>query len=405
MSRPYRMKPFISEEPAEPPDNPIYLPDFRFHLDPLIGEENSWNDSPRFSPFSSVLRKQPKSLRYYAESADARSRVSTGLPHLDAILGGGLRTADLHVICGAPSSFKTSVATQIAIHLSLQGHPSTLLLADDSPFSLGRQLLSLAGPEDAKHPVILDSEATVEEAINELRQRSEYSLLTPVLVVDSAQRALPDRRSFKDERERVNRTLDLLRLERAKAPLIILLVSKANRESYSSRSPDVSPLAVGAESSYLESDADVQLTLTSIPTEHARLRVAKHRGWPPGQTVLLELDRTAQRLTALSPEEERAREFHWSEEKDRRKRSKKAESAEKKAKEAKERSKRDKETIRSILQVGAELSKSALEGQAKLSRARVERAVRSLEEEGAAKHRRKAGAHLYHLISSDTSAN
>ena len=64
-------------------------------------------------------------------SDDARSSVpeflETGVPNLDRIVGGGLRSRSLAMVLGAPGAGKTMLAQQIAFHVAHQ-HKSVLYL-------------------------------------------------------------------------------------------------------------------------------------------------------------------------------------------------------------------------------------------------------------------------------------
>ncbi len=60
---------------------------------------------------------------------ESDARLSTGLPGLDAVLGGGLNRPTLVAIVGAPGAGKTILASQIIFHAARQGLQTLVLTA------------------------------------------------------------------------------------------------------------------------------------------------------------------------------------------------------------------------------------------------------------------------------------
>ena len=67
-------------------------------------------DGPRYHPGQSIIRR----TTFYRDLGDPTlRRLSTGIPQLDIILGGGLPVGSLIVVAGAPGTGKTILAEQI----------------------------------------------------------------------------------------------------------------------------------------------------------------------------------------------------------------------------------------------------------------------------------------------------
>src|SRR5436305_980846 len=64
---------------------------------------------------------------------DAPAIRSTGVPGLDAVLGGGLRRGALSLIVGPPGSGKTTLAAQIAFAAAKIGRRALILTALSEP--------------------------------------------------------------------------------------------------------------------------------------------------------------------------------------------------------------------------------------------------------------------------------
>jgi circadian clock protein KaiC len=67
------------------------------------------------------------------EQAGARPRISTGVPGLDTVLGGGLPEGALLMIGGPPGAGKTVLAEQIAFHQAARGRHALILTTLSEP--------------------------------------------------------------------------------------------------------------------------------------------------------------------------------------------------------------------------------------------------------------------------------
>lgn len=72
--------------------------------------------------------------KHREETGESIIGVATGLPSLDEILG-GLRTG-LAVLAGGPGRGKTTLATQIAVHVARSGTPAVYVSYENSPRNL-----------------------------------------------------------------------------------------------------------------------------------------------------------------------------------------------------------------------------------------------------------------------------
>jgi len=71
--------------------------------------------------------------------------VGTGLPDLDAVLGGGLEPGRLMVLLGAPGGGKTTLVNQMAVHAADSGRAVLYVSSEDSPFTLLSKTLARQG--------------------------------------------------------------------------------------------------------------------------------------------------------------------------------------------------------------------------------------------------------------------
>ncbi|MGV8041001.1 MAG: DNA repair protein RadA [Thermoanaerobaculaceae bacterium] len=112
------------------------------------------------------------------------ARISTGLPGMDRVLGGGLVPGSVVLLAGEPGIGKSTLLLQTAARLAAEG-PVLYLTAEESP----RQVALRAHRLGCVHPqVLLHAEPVVEEAVAAAQR------LRPRLVVaDSVQTMLSDR--------------------------------------------------------------------------------------------------------------------------------------------------------------------------------------------------------------------
>jgi circadian clock protein KaiC len=104
-------------------------------------------------------------------------RISTGVPGLDAMLDGGLRTGSATLVAGPSGSGKTTLALQFALEGIRQGEPSLCVNFQENPTQLARTVAKLAGDQAVADELqILYSspvELQIDSIISELFRRIE----------------------------------------------------------------------------------------------------------------------------------------------------------------------------------------------------------------------------------------
>jgi len=118
------------------------------------------------------------------------TRIATGLPGVDRILGGGLVVGSVVLLAGAPGIGKSTLLLQLASGLSNAGHPCLLASGEESPaqvgsrarrlglagsaldFVPGRELPEVAGAVRASPPAVL-----IVDSIQTLRDPDSESLV------------------------------------------------------------------------------------------------------------------------------------------------------------------------------------------------------------------------------------
>lgn len=401
--------PLRRDEFSEADTNQFYIPG-----DPLYVEEGSENplhshaEPPRLRP-SDYLRR-----------SNAGQQISTGITPLDGVIGGGLFPGYVHVIVGPPRSFKTSLATQIGLDLFQRGHRVVMLLADESPESLIERFYYLAGSRtpraelllDPRHPdhllledpnlTILSATDTLEAALEEISSKRDGSL-PAVLIIDSIQKVAQNLHGLGDLREGVIRALNTTAAAVKSEKVIGLVLSKASRASYITSRPDVVVMASGAETSYLESDADVLLCLRpgKLP-DTSELLVEKHRKAERGGIVRFQLDRSAQCLRALTAEETISQEDALLERRVSAKRKARARRQKEKDEGKALQERTDCQVVLDALRNRHEASQATLKALTRLSHARLRCALETAQKRGQASSRvakEEKGAHLWKAIS------
>ena len=107
-----------------------------------------------------------------------------------------------------------------------------------------------------------------------------------VLLLDSAQKiSSSSHERFPDKHKQVNALLEAVTVATRRHGWVTILASKASRESYSGSRQPVGPLATGAESSYLESDADTVIDLSGDIDEEIKVTINKNRNGGGGASA------------------------------------------------------------------------------------------------------------------------
>src|SRR5437660_6213326 len=82
---------------------------------------------------------------YWEHISKRKQTVSVGLASLNTLLGGGLEPGRLLVLLGAPGGGKTTLANQMAEHLSSHGPPVLYVTSEESPYTLVAKTLARRG--------------------------------------------------------------------------------------------------------------------------------------------------------------------------------------------------------------------------------------------------------------------
>lgn len=134
------------------------------------------------APRSQSSASPPSQLVPIVEVAsEPQERVSTGLPELDILLGGGLVRGSVVLVAGEPGVGKSTIVSQAAIGLSQAG-PVVYVSAEESPAQVALRMARLGGPPAN---LFVTDETRVEEMVPHLLQGH-------VALVDSIQTVRTD---------------------------------------------------------------------------------------------------------------------------------------------------------------------------------------------------------------------
>ena len=254
------------------------------------------------------------------ESIQNRDSAYTGLPSgfrdLDDLMS-GLQPGNLIIIAARPGIGKSSLATNMARNVAVDGHPVALFSLEMSRFEIGMRLLCAearvpwdrirnkrVGPTDWTNVVhaaevlhdaplhIVDSGNVniVDIRAKARRMRTGRTGLDLIIVdylqlMTSPNTRRPDNRQ--QEVAEISRSLKLLAKE-LKIPVIALSQLNRNPESRADKRPQLSDLR---ESGSLEQDSDVVMFIHRDDADpekkrEAELIVSKHRNGPTGSIKL-----------------------------------------------------------------------------------------------------------------------
>jgi len=74
----------------------------------------------------------PRLVAAESRAIQSRNQISTGLPHLDALLGGGLEEGTSTLVVGPPGTGKSSLASQIVMSTCKRGERAAMFLFEES---------------------------------------------------------------------------------------------------------------------------------------------------------------------------------------------------------------------------------------------------------------------------------
>ncbi|WP_422018660.1 DnaB-like helicase C-terminal domain-containing protein [Roseateles sp.] len=245
------------------------------------------------------------------QKGDESPGIPTGLKQLDEALGGGIKSGKVIVLAARPSVGKTSLATQILLHVASQGHRTLMLsqemtageLADRAAANLGAIRMDLlasgqleiddwsrvaeVADRAAKLPVFIDDQPalTLLDIRAKARRVQQHGGLA-LLVIDYLQ--LCSSTGHADKRhhqiEQISRGVKALAKELG---VCVLLLSQLNRASEGGE-PELQHMK---ESGSIEEDADVAILLHPMGHEAdgsllVLAKVAKNRGGRRGRIAL-----------------------------------------------------------------------------------------------------------------------
>jgi replicative DNA helicase len=245
------------------------------------------------------------------QSGDEQPGVPTGLKQLDEALGGGIKPGKVIVLAARPSVGKTSLATQILLHVGSQGAPGLMLsqemtageLMDRAASNLGAVRMDRlgAGRLDAddwsriadvsdqalRLPVFIDDQPALtlldmRAKARQVQRRGGLSLLVIDYVQLCGSAGTADRRHH--QIEQISRGIKTLAKE---LDVCVLLLSQLNRSSEGGE-PELHHLK---ESSALEEDSDIVVLLHPMGNEPdgsllVLAKIAKNRGGRRGRLAL-----------------------------------------------------------------------------------------------------------------------
>lgn len=87
------------------------------------------------SNMKALIQQAIEKIEYRCKNPHSISGLSTGLPDLDRLTD-GCHAGEMVVVCGFPSTGKTALAVNIAVHNGLEGVPAAIFSAEMPPVSL-----------------------------------------------------------------------------------------------------------------------------------------------------------------------------------------------------------------------------------------------------------------------------
>lgn len=255
-----------------------------------------------------------RAIDRYTEMAEGATApaMSTGIPPLDRVLNGGLRSGKVYGIAARPSIGKSSLARSIGLSMAMQGLP-TLLLSQEMPLDevadcVVAQLgaipsdrvqtgkfddaqwgaLTEAVERASRLPFYVDDQGSL--TIHDIRNKARLIKGCRCVILDYLQLSQSTLKgaTTNDQVAEISKGLKALSLSMG-IPVIVLSQLNRDVEKRADREPQLSDLR---DSGAIEQDLDVCVMLWTHKEfdDGARrivgCKVPKHRGGPKGRFAL-----------------------------------------------------------------------------------------------------------------------
>lgn len=274
--------------------------------------------------------------RYDEQVEQWQGAASTGIGHLDTMLGGGILPKRLIALLGPPGMGKSSLACQIGETVAHQGRPVVYLTSEDSPHMLICR--SLARLSNLDYGLLLRGKVLSAEfaraatdyqnrgsatrmlvieqrgpfSLDTLRQRAKAHMAAfnpdgtapGLLIVDYLQRlARSGKLDNMELRQAVTALTEQLRDVAKDLGCCVMVLSAQNRDAYKNNGSG-NTLASGKESGDLEYTADALMSIMPAdekPGNERNPKADRHIPAPGHATRLLRLDKNRQGETGTIP--------------------------------------------------------------------------------------------------------
>lgn len=267
-------------------------------------------DAPDSKPPRPMVSTAQAAQQYIERLRAGKTELlTTGLPGLDAAIGGGVDYGEMVIIAARPSHGKSTVALQCAHHWTAQRIPVLFVTEEMSATSLGKRTLQYASalPQEQWRREMADLEIDLHDFASE---RSDCYIVencgTTAAAVVEIERAVAERgiraaivdyaqlltSPGKSRYEQITNTSIALRRVASEQKIVLLVLCQLNREIESRESfqPKTSDLK---DTGQLEQDADVIIFLVwphridqSRDPHNFKFYIAKNRNREIGATVV-----------------------------------------------------------------------------------------------------------------------
>lgn len=241
-------------------------------------------------PDSEVVRYRSVSeILAEIEKIGEIENVAAGVPGLNELTG-GYKVPSITVIGGSTGHGKTTILLHEALFLAKLGHPVAIATLELSRTEIVKdKLCVMAEVSEMDNIRILDmcrDDSTIIEKTSEW-MRSQSGVLTPVVVVDYAQRIFSSAKSQGRERE-VAAVMESFQVFSRTHNCIVIMGAQLNREA--ARSNGEPALHHFRESGLIEQVSDTALLLWKPQDFALNIIMAKNRNGIQNNTLYLDVD-------------------------------------------------------------------------------------------------------------------